>query len=81
MPFLKSYKNVFIIEVMNLTAESQTAIRLSLKGDFYFGKKTLLVKALESKGEKFAKLKEFLVGSTGDKKVCFFFTNLENEEV
>ena len=37
---------------------------MSLKGEFYFGKKTLLMKALESQKDKFAELKDFLKSST-----------------
>ena len=54
---------------------------MSLKGEFYFGKKTLLMKALESQKDKFAELKDFLKSSTFLQKVCFYFTNSDQNEI
>ena len=62
MGMMKTYKNIFVFELMNLTTETQTSLRLSLKGDFYFGKKTLILKGLESSGDKFAQFREFING-------------------
>ena len=62
MGLIKTYKNIFVLELMNLTTETQTSLRVNLKGDFYFGKKTLILKGIESTGDKYTQLKEFING-------------------
>lgn len=45
--FANKFQNLFILETQNLTNETQASLRDNLKGEFYLGKKTLILKALD----------------------------------
>lgn len=45
--FTNKFQNLFILETQNLTNETQASLRDNLKGEFYYGKKTLILKALD----------------------------------
>ena len=63
---LKKYKNIFILEILNNNTQGQTALRLSLTGDFYFGKKSLVIKAIQSNGQTNQSMIEFLNNKISD---------------
>ena len=76
------YSSFFLISVENLNTEVQNQLRRDMKGEFSFGKKTILIKFLKDtvkNEEQYQKMMELIKSNTG--QTAIFFSNEKPEVV